>query len=324
MNVSRHTVRGLALALCVIGASCTSTPAEGGARGEDKVAMDEHDAAHAHYVRYLAGLGMGPAGITEERALARGGFFFFTAPDAPGAWVSEKGVLGLDGSGDWAAFVTAHGDAAKVADALARAMNRGATAVLDPASPSVAKLPPEGRKHVSPPTLTREPDGATTLTFWFGQPPAFGPSRLSARIAEATTITVTSLDALVSPSDEEAVWLRHLASEDPQARKLAAVEVGKRKLVRAVPGLVALLSDPWADARKAAVAALVQIGDAQAAQGLVAALLGEQDAGVGVEIAAALGKLGGPESKQGLLRASKESKVELIRSHAAYWAGQLP
>lgn len=324
MTAARLTVLGLALALCVSGASCTSTPADAGARGEDKIAMDEHDAARAHYVKYLAELGVGPTAITEERALARGGFHFFTAPDAPGAWVSARGVLGLDGSGDWSAFVTAHGDAARVAEALARVMNRGATVVLDPTSPSVARLPPEGRKHVSPPTLTREPDGATTLAFWFGQPPAFGPSRLSARIAEGTTITVTSLDALVSPSDEEAVWLRHLASDDPQARKLAAIEVGKRKLARAVPGLVALLSDPWADARKAAVAALVQIGDAQAAHGLVAALLVEQDAGVGIEIAAALGKLGGPESKQGLLRAATESKVELIRSHAAYWAGQLP
>lgn len=221
----------------------------------------------------------------------------------------------LDGTGDWAGLLARSTPDEAAATALASAQP---AVLLRPGSPELGRLAPEARALITPPALGQSPAGEPQLSFWMGQPPGFGPVRVQVSVPPSGPARVErqGLDTLLPAEAQEAVLLRALGEGSRKEKQNAATALGERRSAAAVPGLLALLQDPYAGARADAAEALGRIADPAAVDGLGAALAKEPDLAAGMKMVTALRAIGGPAARAALEAAAAQAVEPTLAQQA--------
>jgi hypothetical protein len=279
----------------------------------------------AAFRAYVLRHGGDPSQVEELPGYALGDFLCFRDADGATGFASIHGVISFDGTGDWRGFLRS-GDAALVASRVAMAQNQGMTLVLDPTGSQPAHVSDAEWQQVTAPALTEGADGTLTLTAWMGDPPGFGPVRLTVVAPPAGTAAVSreTADALLEDDARTDAQLSALEGPSNVGQRSVAEALGNAREPRAVPGLLRMLSSGWVEARKTAAKSLGQIGDRSATQPLSTALLRETDAFAYHEMIRALVALGGDDARAALSEAAARHPDAGARAAAGAAAATFP
>lgn len=268
------------------------------------------------YEQHLRSLGADTTKITAEPSSDVGDFECLRDGFGGTAFVSARGVLLPDGTGDWFGFLQ-QGDAATVAARVVQTYSYVMAGLLDSARAKPPRVTDQEWALVKPPSLTRAPDGALTLVLWMGSPPGFGPEQLTitARANGPAAISRASAGSLASPDARVDALLNTLADTNAkQGQKIAADTLGEMKEKRAVPGLVKLLTTgTWLDGRRSAASALGKIGDPSALAALRDTLAKEKDPYLVGDLLTAIAAIGGPGARDALQQAQQQNPEEAVR-----------
>jgi hypothetical protein len=298
--------------------ACASAPATTAAGEGDAVAQATPEDApvndlRATYERWVRDRGGDVSAITACPELDAGAFRCFRGGTADYSWVSAAGVVDPGtGAGDWPAFLQ-EGDAAEVHKRLEK---MGASRMLQAVTPESyrpSRVSDAEWSLVSAPEVVPYGPGGFRFTGWFGYPPSFAPFRFTVEAlpgGQSAVMRTEQAHALVaattSDADKLAALLDTLEGADRMAQKRAADELGDLGAGEAVPGLVALLSSPWDQARQAAAAALGKIGDPDAVPALEAAIRAETDTWIATAMLAGLNGIPGDAATAAIKRLSED------------------
>ncbi len=277
--------------MAFLGSLASAWIACAGARGGDMNAGE----------RVASALGGGAP--MELPAYAIGGWQYFQVDGRPGGFVSSTGVATLAGQGPWVEVLSA-GPPADVARALAGAWGEGRIEFVQP--PTLALLDGTGRVF----------EGV------FRAPPSTALQRL--RVEARPGVPVVFLTSPAEDGTDRVVTLiSQIGSSSGPSRARLVRELGATGDRRGTAAIVPLLTDRWADLRKAAAVALGAIGDSAAVGPLGESLLAERDAFVAADQVGALRKIGGTEAKAVLAGAGASHSDGGIRAAAAAAAATL-
>ena len=256
-------------------------------------------------------------------AWAIGGWQYFTVDGGRGGYVSDIGVAGMDGQGDWSVLLRGE-EPVRIAEGLAGAWGDGQVTWVD-ARTAPQQLSETVRAQLTAPTVETSADGIVRFTAFYATPPSMAVQRLEV-VAPANgpaTFTTTPAQQLVPAAAQADALIERITSSYGPSRRRAVAALAATGDPRAAETIVALLSDGSADLRRAAAEALGTLADPATTPALIAALQQEADPGAAIAMSAALGATGGEGARAALLEVAQSHSSELVQNRARYEAARL-